>query len=210
MPPTQIGRALSELNITWIAAHSPQAKGRVERSFDTAQDRLVKEMRVAGVKSLEQANQYLASEFLPWWNATLTVTPASADNAHRPLEKHHELSAILSHVETRQVKGDYTVQFEAKRYAIDTRSIPSGLRGGAVRVERRMDGTVAMRFQDRYLAVTLCPAAEKVAVAAKPKAAQDASAKRAPARRKSTWMKGFWEKPAPSLKDAIRMANATS
>ena len=59
MPPTQIGRGLRELGITWIAAHSPQAKGRVERNFETAQDRLVKGMRVAGVKTLEQANQYL-------------------------------------------------------------------------------------------------------------------------------------------------------
>ena len=63
MPPTQIGRALQELGIIWIAAHSPQAKGRVERSFDTAQDRLVKEMRVAGVKTIEEANQYLATNF---------------------------------------------------------------------------------------------------------------------------------------------------
>ena len=59
MPPTQIGRALQELGIAWIAAHSPQAKGRVERNFGTAQDRLVKGMRVAGVTTLEQANQYL-------------------------------------------------------------------------------------------------------------------------------------------------------
>jgi transposase InsO family protein len=58
LPPTQMGRALQELGIAWIAAHSPQAKGRVERNFGTAQDRLVKGMRVAGVKTLEQANQY--------------------------------------------------------------------------------------------------------------------------------------------------------
>jgi transposase len=66
MPPTQIGRALRELSIAWIAAHSPQAKGRVERGFLTAQDRLVKGMRVAGVTRLEQANRYLETEFLPW------------------------------------------------------------------------------------------------------------------------------------------------
>src|SRR6266542_2014661 len=66
MPPTQIGRALRELGIGWTAAHSPQAKGRVERNFGTAQDRLVKGMRVAGVKTLEQANQYLQNEYLVW------------------------------------------------------------------------------------------------------------------------------------------------
>jgi DNA-binding Lrp family transcriptional regulator len=66
LPPTQVGRALRELSITWIPAHSPQAKGRVERGFATAQDRLVKGMRVAGVATLEQANHYLETEFLPW------------------------------------------------------------------------------------------------------------------------------------------------
>jgi hypothetical protein len=64
LPPTQIGRALRELSIVWIAAHSPQAKGRVERSFQTAQDRLVKGLRVAGVTTLEEANRYLHEEFL--------------------------------------------------------------------------------------------------------------------------------------------------
>src|SRR6202142_1599462 len=83
LPPTQIGRAFQELGITWIPAHSPQAKGRVERGFLTAQDRLVKGMRGAGGKTLKQANHYLETEFLPWVNATLVVGPASGDDAHR-------------------------------------------------------------------------------------------------------------------------------
>jgi len=96
LPPTQIGRALAELDIVWIAAHSPQAKGRVERSFQTAQDRLVKGLRVAGARTLEQANAYLETTFLPWWNQTLTVVPASADDAHRSLDATHSLAASLS------------------------------------------------------------------------------------------------------------------
>jgi len=76
MPPTQLGRALRELGITWIAAHSPQAKGRVERNFGTAQDRLVKGMRVAGVRTIEPANAYLRDEYLVWWNRELTVPVA--------------------------------------------------------------------------------------------------------------------------------------
>src|SRR5216684_8035170 len=80
MPPTQIGRALQELGIAWIAAHSPQAKGRVERNFGTAQDRLVKGMRVACVKTIEQANQYLEQDYLTWWERELTVEPDSADD----------------------------------------------------------------------------------------------------------------------------------
>src|SRR5881394_2846151 len=87
MPPTQIGRALRELGITWIAAHSPQAKGRVERNFGTAQDRLVKGMRVAGVTTIEQANQYLTNDYLVWWERELTVAAAKPDDAHRRLEE---------------------------------------------------------------------------------------------------------------------------
>ena len=148
MPPTQIGRALRELAILWIAAHSPQAKGRVERGFLTAQDRLVKGMRVAGVTTLEQANHYLETEFLPWVNTTLAVAPASADDAHRPLEKQHDLAAILSHVESRRVNNDYTIQLDTKLYQITRQNIRTGLRGATVRVEKRRDGEVAVRFRD--------------------------------------------------------------
>jgi transposase-like protein/biotin operon repressor len=108
MPPTQIERALHELHVVWIPAHSPQAKGRVERQFLTAQDRLVKGMRVAGVRTIEEANAYL-EEYLLWWNQTLTVEAADADDAHRPLGKEHNLAAILSHVEQRQVTNDRAV-----------------------------------------------------------------------------------------------------
>ena len=101
LPPTQIGRALQELEIESITAYSPQAKGRVERSFGTAQDRLVKGLRLAGATTIEQANAYLESEFLPWWNTTLGVTPAHSDEAHRQLGPEHNLDSALSHVEAR-------------------------------------------------------------------------------------------------------------
>src|ERR1700692_2064831 len=99
MPPTQIGRALRELGIAWTEAHSPQAKGRVERNFGTAQDRLVKGMRVAGVKTMEHANEYLHSDYLAWWERELTVEAAHADDAHRALEKGQNLAASLSYAE---------------------------------------------------------------------------------------------------------------
>jgi transposase len=156
MPPTQIGRALRELGITWIPAHSPQAKGRVERGFSTAQDRLVKGMRVAGVRTMEQANHYLETEFLPWINSTLAVAPACVDDAHRRLEKQHDLAAILSHVEGRRVNNDYTIQLDTKIYQIARKDIRTGLRGAVVRVEKRRDGSVAVRFGERYLGVSLC------------------------------------------------------
>ena len=135
MPPTQIGRALRELGIIWIAAHSPQAKGRVERSFLTAQDRLVKGMRVAGVTTLEQANAYLTNEYLVWWERELTVEAANPDDAHRRLEKSHDLAASLSHVETRQVRPDYTLRWDGRLYQIERAAVTPGLRGANVRVE---------------------------------------------------------------------------
>ena len=171
LPPTQLGRALQELGIVWIPAYSPQAKGRVERGFATAQDRLVKGLRVADVKTLEQANHYLETEFLPWVNATLTVAPASTDDAHRPLEKQHDLAAILSHVENRRVNNDYTILFETKTFQIARKDICAGLRGAVIRVEKRRDGSVAVRFRERYLSVEQCAQRPKVSVAkaAKPK-----------------------------------------
>ena len=156
MPPTQIGRALRELGIAWIAAHSPQAKGRVERSFQTAQDRLVKGLRVAGAKTLAEANRFLEQEFLPWWNQHLVVAPANATDAHRPLEAAHDLAAILSAVETRQVGNDYTLRFHGSKYQISRASIRPGLRGASVRVEKRLDGSLAVVYQGRYLQIQEC------------------------------------------------------
>jgi hypothetical protein len=156
LPPTQIGRALRELGIAWIAAHSPQAKGRVERSFGTAQDRLVKGLRVAGARTLDEANRYLEEEFVPWWNQHLVVAPANPTDAHRSLGAEHDLAAALSHVEVRQVANDYTIRFRGGLYRIARQDVRPGLRGGNVRVEARLDGTLAVRFQDRYLNLSLC------------------------------------------------------
>ena len=160
MPPTQIARALRELGIVWIPAHSPQAKGRVERNFGTAQDRLVKGMRVAGVKSIEQANQYLLNDYLVWWERELTVEPANADDAHRALEKSHHLAASLSHVETRQVRNDYTLRWDGKLYQIEHQAVTTGLRSAQVRVEQRLDGSLAVRHGERYLPVKPCVVAD--------------------------------------------------
>jgi hypothetical protein len=80
---TQMGRAFRELGIEWIAAHSPQAKGRIERCFGTLQDRLVKGLRRAGASTLEEANRYLEEQFLPEWNGRFTVMAGSEVDAHR-------------------------------------------------------------------------------------------------------------------------------
>ena len=186
LPPTQIGRALRELDIVWIGAHSPQAKGRVERSFQTAQDRLVKGLRVAGAKSLEHANAYLEEEFVVWWNKTIAVVPASSDDAHRALGKEHSLSASLSYVESRAVGTGYTIQFDNRIYRIARADIRAGLRGAQVRIEVRLDGSMAVRFRDRYVEVSECSVRPKVAAPArKPKKHVSGP------RPKSQWMKNF-------------------
>jgi transposase len=156
-PPTQIGRALRELGIVWIAAHSPQAKGRIERSFGTAQDRLVKGLRVAGARTLKQANRYLEQEFVPWWNQHLMVLPAHACDSHRPLSAEHDLAAVLCQVHTRQVANDYTFRFQGHQYQIARGSIRAGLRERAVRIEQRLDGGLRVVFQGHDLKVEACP-----------------------------------------------------
>lgn len=206
MPPTQIARALRELGIVWIPAHSPQAKGRVERQFLTAQDRLVKGMRVARVRTLEEANVYLEKEYLPWWNRALVVKPTSPEDAHRPLDPEHDLAAILSHVEQREVVNNYTVRYEGKLYQIDRRDVRVGLRKAKVQVEERLDGTIHMRFQGQYLRICRCAEPEK-AVAPSARVAARAAPK---PRQKSEWMKNFFQRPSPSVDQAIRISNARS
>lgn len=209
MPPTQIARALRELGIVWIPAHSPQAKGRVERQFLTAQDRLVKGMRVAGVRTIEEANAYLENEYLPWWNQTLAVEPADAADAHRPVGKESDLAAILSHVEQRQVTNDYTLRYGGKIFQIDRQDIRVGMRKAMVRVEERLDGTIAVRFQDTYVRVRRCAPLD---CEPGPAEAKPATPPRSPgqAKRKSDWMKNFSVRSGPSLRQAIEVSNARS
>lgn len=204
MPPTQIARGLQELDIRWIAAHSAQAKGRVERGFSTAQDRLVKGMRVAGVTTLEQANEYLEQEFLPWWERTLTVAPANPDDAHRPLDRSHHLAAILSHVENRQVGNDYTIRFQSQLYQMERQELCAGLRGANVRVEKRLDGSVAVRFRERYLTVSLCqprPQAAAGTTAGKPSKPRSNG-------RRSDWGKNFDLQKGPKIWQAAQYSGA--
>jgi hypothetical protein len=201
MPPTQIGRALRELGITWIGAHSPQAKGRVERNFATAQDRLVKGMRWAGVKTIDEANRYLEQDYLAWWERELTVEAASADDAHRPLDKSHNLAASLSHVETRQVGNDYTLRLDNELYRIEQRAGVSGLRKGDVRVEKRLDGSIAVRFGERYLPVQRCEVAGK----SKARAVKPARPRRQrTGQRGSDWNQNFDLKKGPKVWQAAQ------
>src|SRR5271157_4038389 len=191
---TQIGRALRELGIGWIAAHSPQAKGRIERFFGTAQDRLVKGLRLANASSLEDAQIYLEQKYLPQWNQSFTVLPAGTSDAHRPLGAEHELAAILSLVEERIVTSDYTIRYQGKIYQIARGDIRPGLRGGRVRVEQRLDGSMAVKFRQYGLSVAECLAQPKTSSPRKP-----ASAPRLRPKVVHNWMKDFHLRKSPPL-----------
>jgi hypothetical protein len=121
---SQFGRALQELGIEWIPAQSPQAKGRIERLFETLQDRLVKEMRLAGIDTLEAANHFLETRFLPEWEQRFTVAPRNPRNAHRRLGREHRLEEILSVRVARQVADDHTVSWDGNRWGVPRVSIP--------------------------------------------------------------------------------------
>jgi hypothetical protein len=156
---TQFGRAVRELDIELILAGSPQAKGRVERSFNTAQDRWLKELRLARVTTHEGANEVL-DRLLPAHNRRFSRAARQATDAHRPLAPGHDLAAILSIQEHRVVANDYTIRFCNRFYQL-LKPVYPGERGAKVVLELRLDGTMKIRFRDRYLNYEEVPAAPR-------------------------------------------------
>jgi len=148
---TQIERALGQLGIRLITARSPQAKGRVERSHRTDQDRLVKQMRLAKVTTLEGANRFVQTFYLDEVNRLFAKAPADAQDAHRSAEG-YDLAAILCPHETRTVANDHCVSIAGVAWQIEPAEITRGLRGAKVTVEHRLDGGMRLRWKDRYLA----------------------------------------------------------
>jgi hypothetical protein len=142
---SQFGRALGELGVELIAAHSPQAKGRVERLFKTFQDRVIKEMRLADVSTLDAANQFLRG-YLPIYNQRFAVQPAQAADLHRPRPTQRELNRILCLKTTRCLRRDWTVAHHGQLY-----QVRSNVRATHVIVEDRVDGTMWMTSNGRPL-----------------------------------------------------------
>ena len=157
-------------------------------------------MRVAGVTTIEQANEYLTNDYLLWWERELTVEAANPDNAHRRMDKSHNLAASLSHVEKRQVRSNYTLQWDGKFYRILPHAIVSGLRGANVRVEARLDGSLAVRYRERYLPIEECDAPSKSKDVRPVKAVKTHRA----GGRSSDWNKNFDLKKSPKIWDAAR------
>lgn len=192
---TQLGRALRELGIGSILAYSPQAKGRIERSFLTAQDRLVKHLRLAKISTLKDANAFLEQEYWPEWNAHFARPVADFPNHHRPLTPQLDLAAILCHVEERVIGNDYTFSFAGRRYQIPRSQVQAGMRRRRMRVELRLDGELKARYEGRYLEIAECGTRP---IVAEPKANKPVR-KDHNAGGRSNWMDGFFDRPSPPL-----------
>lgn len=152
--------ALAELNVELILAHSAQAKGRIERDFGTSQDRLIKEMRVAGIATMDEANRFLDEVYIDYWNERFAVEAADPSDLHRPLPLDVNLEQLFSRTERRSVANDFTIRYKNARYQIP-REEADGIRPkDRIILEHRLDGTLRFRHGDRYLnlaAVERCP-----------------------------------------------------
>jgi len=151
---TQFGRALQELDIQIVCANSPQAKGRVERANQTLQDRLVKELRLAGISDRESANAFLET-FRQDFNHRFGVSPRSSHDAHRPLLANDNLGFILSHQETRTLTKNLTLQYDRATYQIQTQRPSYALHNAKVTVCQKANGDVSILYLNKPLDFTL-------------------------------------------------------
>jgi transposase len=163
---TQFGRALCELNIEILCANSSQAKGRVERMNRTLQDRLVKELRLCGIDSMEAGNTFLPG-FMEDYNARFAVTPARSDDLHRPMNLAPDrLTEILCKREQRYVGSQLTFSFERKRIMLEETDVTRGLVGRYVETYAYADGRLDVRWKGHSLPYTVFDKDQRVTHAA--------------------------------------------
>jgi Winged helix-turn helix len=143
---TQFGRALMDLNIDIICANSPQAKGRIERAFGTLQDRMVKELRLAGISTLAAANAWLPG-FITAYNARFGRKPLNAKDLHRPLTGADNLAEILAWREERTVTNSLTLHYDRMMLLLDPTEFARGLVRKKVEVVNYPDGQFAVQFE---------------------------------------------------------------
>ena len=142
---TQVGRAMKELGIQMIAAYSPQARGRSERSFGTWQGRLPQELRLAGIRTVEGANAFLREKYIAKFNDKFSVPAAEKGTAFRHTSR-SDLNWIFSVQTERVVAKDNTVAIGSQRWQIDKTKFCSTLAGSTVTIHEHLDETVSIRF----------------------------------------------------------------
>lgn len=141
---TQFSRAMSDLNIDVICANTAAAKGRVERANQTLQDRLVKELRLSSICTMEKANEFVPA-FMQDFNRRFERQPRNAYNAHRPILSHENLDDIFTWQEQRRVTNNLTVNYKRVLYLLDPTDAASQVRGKYITVYETEDGRVSMR-----------------------------------------------------------------
>ena len=155
---TQFTRAMTELGIDVIPAHSPQAKGRVERSFDTHQDRLIKELRLVNIATLEAGTRFVNEGYIPQHNAAFAVEPATPTDAHRPLLRRHHLEEVLNTRTPRVLTKDFTVRCQSRYFQLLPQQPVRLTPGDRLEVEQRLDGSTHLRAKTgQYLACRPIP-----------------------------------------------------
>jgi transposase len=147
---TQFGRGMKELDIELICAHSPQAKGRVERANQTLQDRLTKELRLRGISSMAEANAYLP-EFMAEYNARFAVPPREVESAHRALQKEEDLDRMLALCERRTLSKNLTLSYNNVIYQIQTKRAAYTMRSAHVEVRETSTGEITIEYKGRPL-----------------------------------------------------------
>jgi hypothetical protein len=148
---TQFGRACKELDIEIICANTPQAKGRVERQNQTQQDRLVKELRLAGISTIDEANRFLDEGYWEKNNLKFAIEPASSDDVHRKLLQEHNLNRILCLKEQRTLSKNLELQYENKIYQI-VPNIPSwSLRKARVTIIIGLEKEMSIEYKGKDL-----------------------------------------------------------
>lgn len=147
---TQFGRAMHELNIQTICANTSSAKGRVERAHLTLQDRLVKELRLRGISSMEEANAF-ADEFMADYNKRFAKAPRHDFDVHRPLETDDDLAAFFTWREPRRVSKSLTVQYDKVLYMIEDNELSRRAVGKYIEVWHYPDGQKELRLNGTML-----------------------------------------------------------
>jgi len=155
---TQFERAMNCIGVRPITAHSPEAKGRVERVFQTLQDRLVKEMRLRNISTIKDANKFL-KEYIPKFNAKFAVVPNKKANLHRKVNKQLEekLPQIFSIQNERKVNNDYTIMFKTNYFQLDQEQPTTVYKKDTVIMEEHLDNTIKINLKGHYLSHTILP-----------------------------------------------------